>query len=257
MRGTKRAALIHVRTERPSSPAYQRLADRLNDHAARILRAHGWQPALHAAGDASTAATLAAARNADLVIVMGGEDVHPEFYDGDVEYPRSGVHDRRADEAQIAVVHDAVRRGAPILGICRGHQVINVALGGGIVQHLPQDGTHRIDRPHGSKQHSFTPHAIHVTDDRWSHAIDLRTPVQSSHHQAAGRLGSGLTEIAVGHDGVTEAIAHDDAPILGVQWHPEHPAAPAVHLTGLVDGIADRRERNAHLNELRNPRVAA
>ena len=252
-----RVALIHVREERPAAPAYQRLADSLNRRALRTLRNHGWEPNLHAAGDATIASSLAAARNADVVVIMGGEDVHPSFYAGEHDYPRSGVHDLQADDAHITVVRDAVERGTPLLGICRGHQIINIALGGDLVQHLPQDGTHRLDLPHGSKRQSFTPHDIALDDRRWADAIDLASPVQSSHHQAVDRLGTGLTSVATAHDNVIEAIAHTDAPVLGVQWHPEHPSAPARQLTRLIDGLADRAGRNSLTHQFRNPRVAA
>lgn len=252
-----RVALIHVREDRPTAPAYQRLADNLNLRALRTLRDHGWEPSLHAAGDASIASSLAAARNADVVVIMGGEDVHPSFYAGEHDYPRSGVHDLQADDAQITVAREAVERGTPLLGICRGHQIINVALGGDLVQHLPQDGTHRLDLPHGSKRYSFTPHRIELDDQRWADTIDETELVQSSHHQAVGRLGGGLSSVSSAHDGIVEAIAHVDSPVLGVQWHPEHPATPARQLTRLVDGLADRAGRNSLTHQFRNPRVAA
>ncbi|GAA2180256.1 hypothetical protein GCM10009847_17430 [Leucobacter tardus] len=252
-----RVALIHVSDHRPAAPAYQRLADSLNRRALRTLRAHGYDPTVHAAGDASIATSLTAARDADLIVLMGGEDIHPSFYAGAHDYPRSGVHNIHADDAQISLVRDAVDRGTPLLGICRGHQIINVALGGDLVQHLPQDGAHRLDLPHGSKKYSFTPHRVQLHDSDWADAIDAADPVQSSHHQAVGRLGTGLAAVATAHDGVVEAIAHIDAPVLGVQWHPEHPAAPARQLTQLVDGLADRAGRNSIHPHLRNPRVAA
>ncbi len=162
---------------------------------------------------------------------MGGEDVHPSFYGGPTEYPRSGVHSIAADEAQIALVKDAEKRGTPLLAICRGHQVLNVALGGDLIQHLPPESGHRNSQgPDTFKEHGL------ILDAAGALADVVRTDeaVQSSHHQAVGRLGTGLRVAASSVDGVVEAVVHESAPLTGVQWHPEHRSAPDGQLVRLL-----------------------
>lgn len=229
---TRRVALVHGRTEREHAREYQMLVDLLNGQAVTTLRSDGWDVSLHAAGEGSAAEAVRHARSADLVIVLGGEDVHPSFYGGATEYPGSGTHDLRSDEAQLAVIHDAVDRGAPLLGICRGHQLLNVALGGNLLQHLPTDGVHRKQQSIAAESADvrpldpFTPHVVTLHEPLVGAADGSHSLlVQSSHHQAVDHLGTGL-RVAADHGGLVEAIAHEDAPVFGVQWHPEHPAAP-------------------------------
>ncbi|WP_051171932.1 gamma-glutamyl-gamma-aminobutyrate hydrolase family protein [Microbacterium indicum] len=222
-------AVVHVRDARPAAPWYQQLVDRFNRSALATIASLGWRSELVPAGEIGPDASVKAARAADLVLIMGGEDVHPSFYRGAAEYPGSGAHDVAGDEAQIAVVADAALRGAPLLGICRGHQILNVALGGDLVQHLPTTHAHR-----GVGEKRFLEHDLHAIDPALAGAVLAGEPVQSSHHQAVGRLGAGLRAGARGEDGVVEAVVHDAAPIVGVQWHPEHEAARPGQLARLL-----------------------
>ncbi|MDQ4137494.1 MAG: gamma-glutamyl-gamma-aminobutyrate hydrolase family protein [Actinomycetota bacterium] len=221
--------MLHLLDRRDHDSAYGRLLAALNDGALRAIGELGWTPMVHAAAEAGVAGALAVARNADMVLLMGGEDVHPDFYGGPLDYPEGGRHEPAADEAQIAVVQDAAGRGTPVLGICRGMQLLNVAFGGDLVQHLPQSG-HRA--PPGGRD-PFVLHRVQVREDSgFDAAVDEL--VQSGHHQAIGRLGAGLRTVAVGEDGVIEAVVHEQAPVTGVQWHPEHLDAPAGQLTRLL-----------------------
>jgi putative glutamine amidotransferase len=136
----RRIAVLHLRDGRDADPAFGRLLASLNDGALRAVHELGWTPTVHAAAEAAVAESVAVARNAEMVIVMGGEDVHPDFYGGPLDYPGSGVHEPAGDEAQLAVVQDAAERGTPLLGICRGMQLLNVAFGGDLVQHIPTAG---------------------------------------------------------------------------------------------------------------------
>ncbi|MFD1713398.1 gamma-glutamyl-gamma-aminobutyrate hydrolase family protein [Amnibacterium flavum] len=229
---TRRVAVLHVTGEREHNPTYQRLADDLNVSAVATIASLGWQSRLHAAADSSVGSALAIARDSHLIVVVGGEDVRPDFYGGPLDYTGAGSHSAAADEAQLAVIRDAALRGTPVLGICRGHQIINVALGGDLIQHLEETGQHRVPTPGAATR--FTRHTVDLADSSLQHAIAAGEYVQSSHHQAVGRLGDGLRAVAASSDGVVEAITHASLPIVGVQWHPEHTGAPADQLARLL-----------------------
>ncbi|MGO1769124.1 MAG: gamma-glutamyl-gamma-aminobutyrate hydrolase family protein [Microbacterium sp.] len=233
----RRIAVVHLRDARPHAPAYQELVDRLNVSALRTIEELGWRAEMIAASDVGVAAAVAAARRSELVVVMGGEDIHPRFYDGELEYPGSGLHDEQGDEAQLAVVADAAERGTPLLGICRGNQLINVAFGGDLVQHLPTTHAHR-GPVLGSRR--FVEHGLRGIDAELAEAVRADEPVQSSHHQAPGRIGDGLRVAATAEDGVIEAVIHETAPVVGVQWHPEFEASRPGQLSRLLRLIESR-----------------
>ncbi|MET0884841.1 MAG: gamma-glutamyl-gamma-aminobutyrate hydrolase family protein, partial [Mycetocola sp.] len=148
-----------------------------------------------------------------------------------------GHHFEVADAAQIQLVRLAAARRIPVLGICRGHQVINVALGGTLLQHVDDAGHRNIDLP---VEYALVEHPVRlepgsILGERFGrdHIV-----VQSAHHQVVDRLGSGLRAVGWAHDGHIEAIEHDSLPITGVQWHPEALLAPVGQLRVLLDGLA-------------------
>ena len=96
--------MLHPRDRRDHDPAFARLLASLNDGALRAVDELGWTATVHAAAESGVAEAVAVARSADMVLVMGGEDVHPDFYGGPRDHPGSGVHEPAADEAQLAVV---------------------------------------------------------------------------------------------------------------------------------------------------------
>lgn len=243
-----RVAVVHIRNSRPDAPQYQRIVDTLTASTFREIAAMGWDTTPVAAAEAGVSETLRATRNADLVVVLGGEDIDPSFYGGAPEYTGGGRHEPGADEAQIAVVHDAVARGVPLLGICRGHQIINVALGGTLVQHLETVDRHRGKRFH--ENDIFVTHELAVEADSAASAA-LVSPgeiVQSAHHQAIDTLGAGLAVAASADDGGIEAIVHTRAALLGVQWHPEHPNSPAGQLRRILRSTAALGNRESALH---------
>lgn len=234
-------AFVYLRDARPNSPSLHANLEMLNDGALAAISRAGWTPVFAAASDVGVERTREIARSADAVLLMGGEDVHPSFYGGALEYPDSGLHEPIADEAHIHVVRDALTDGRPLLGICRGQQIINVALGGDLIQHLDVSADHRVEpgNTRGEAVGEFVYHPVYLTDAgaRVLGAPGIvrgGEPVLSSHHQAIGRLGQGLVATATAHDGVVEAIAHVSAPIFGVQWHPEHPVTARDQLTRLL-----------------------
>jgi putative glutamine amidotransferase len=229
-------AIVEVTRSRPDRPAYHAKVQTLNATVADAGTDGGWTVVRLAAADLDPAALLDLTDSADALVIVGGEDIDPRFYGADAGYEGETVHYSDADEGQIALVQRAAGRGTPLLGICRGLQIINVALGGDIVQHL-DDGIHRnagvpIDQ-------SLSTHDVHLlaTSELAAALGDTRISVQSAHHQSVGRLGAGLLPVATAPDGLVEAVEHRDVPIVGVQWHPEAPGSPAAQLPLLLASL--------------------
>ncbi len=226
------AMLLHVRDERPHAPHFQRQLTVLNDATLRAVEALGWRGELVAAAQVEEAELLERARRADVVVVLGGEDVDPWFYGGASDYPGSGFHEPIADRVSIAVIRDAVVHGTALLGICRGLQLMNVALGGTLVPDM-----------HGHRSLDADPFVVTpVIVERESAAgsVAAAGPVLCTHHQAIDRLAPGLSVLVRAVDGVVEAVAHDTAPMLGVQWHPEHPDTALTQVGALLRDVMSR-----------------
>ena len=145
---------------------------------------------------------------------------------GDIDPARFGQPDRGSrdidpalDEAQLAILDDFVRAAKPVLGICRGHQVINVYFGGDLIQDLP------TAQAHTARAHADSVHPIALRPGALLRGMYGSAPVvNSAHHQGLGALGRGLIAAASSPDGVNEAAEHESLPILGVQFHPERMA---------------------------------
>ena len=184
----------------------------------------GAQPVLLPVPAAWATAGLAAAADAlvgrlDALVLVGGGDVDPSRY-GQSADPRSGGVDPRRDDLESALAAEAIRQDVPVLAVCRGMQVLNVVLGGALVQHLP-DGL-------GSSGHQPAPGAfgpVEVVTEEGTEVrrvLGPRLEVLCSHHQAIDTLGRGLVVTARSTDGVVEAVELPGARfVVGVQWHPE------------------------------------
>ena len=155
----------------------------------------------------------------DGLVFSGGADLDPDLYGAEPHPETNGVRPERY-RAELALLEAALARDMPVLAVCRGSQVFNVARGGDLVQHLPDVV--------GDEKHKHTPgvfadHDVDVTaGTRLSQLLGDRAPVKSHHHQGYGRLGKGLVESAKAEDGTIEAFedpSHRFA--LGVLWHPE------------------------------------
>jgi putative glutamine amidotransferase len=239
-RTERKLSVVEVTRYRPRDVDYHAYVEVLNSRAASAAERAGWVVDRIAAADVGTAALLELTSASDAIMLMGGEDISPLRYGGATGYPFESQHFDTADEGQIALVHRSLRRGIPLLGICRGLQIINVALGGSIVQDLGPETIHKnIGVP---IRRIMVSHEV-VLDQPTRLARDLgvsSVTVQSAHHQAVARLGEGL--VAVGHapDGVVEAVEHSAAPITGVQFHPEDPGAPEGQLEALIARLSVR-----------------
>lgn len=151
----------------------------------------------------------------DAFLLAGGGDVDPSFYGGPPHPETFGV-DRERDVSELAVARAAVSRDKPVLAICRGAQVLNVALGGTLVSHL--DG-HRTSQNAGvSVEVRAEP------SSRIGRACGERFDGWCSHHQAIDRLGEGLVATAWAPDGVVEGAELPGGWTVAVQWHPERAA---------------------------------
>jgi putative glutamine amidotransferase len=157
------------------------------------------------------------------LLLTGGEDVDPKLY-GAPLHPKLGATNPQRDATELALIEAARERKFPILAICRGPQILNVAFGGTLYQDLPSERPSAINHNPESER-SERSHEVTITaGSRLAAATGAsRMTVNSYHHQAACRVMMGLHVTAVAPDGVIEGIEGDDPAwwVLGVQWHPE------------------------------------
>jgi putative glutamine amidotransferase len=153
------------------------------------------------------------------LLFSGGSDIDPAEYGHDAHPETNNVRPER-DRGELALLTAALERDMPVLAVCRGSQVLNVARGGDLVQHLPEVV--------GDEKHKHTPgvfadHDVEVkVESRLGSLLGDRAPVKSHHHQGFGRLGEGLVETAWAEDGTLEGLEDPGKRFaLGVLWHPE------------------------------------
>lgn len=180
----------------------------------------------------------------DGLILSGGGDIDPARYNAQPA-PQTGSVREDRDTAEFSLLAAAMSRRLPVLGICRGLQVINVARGGSLHQHLPDAVGHD---GHAPVPGAYGAHPVHVAHGSRLAAIlghdevDVPISTPTHHHQAADRLGDGLTATAWATDGTIEAFELDPdvSPfVLAVQWHPEAGDDPSLFLA-LVDAARNR-----------------
>ena len=155
----------------------------------------------------------------DGVLFSGGADLEPSEYGHEPHPETTGTRPER-DRGELALLRAALERDMPVLAVCRGSQVLNVARGGDLVQHLPDVVGH--------EQHKHTPgvfadHEVEVKEGtRLESLLGTRAPVKSHHHQGFGKVGDGLVESAWAEDGTLEALEDPSKRFaVGVLWHPE------------------------------------
>ena len=181
----------------------------------RGVVAAGGSPLLVPPG-ASLEATLAVV---DGLVFSGGSDLDPELY-GAAPHPETSGVIRARDDFELALMRAALERDLPVLAICRGSQVLNVALGGDLEQHVPDRvGTNVHKEVNGV----FAEHDVEVVaGTRLGSLLGDRHDVKSHHHQGFGEVGDGLVVAAQAPDGTVEALESPSRRFtLGVLWHPE------------------------------------
>ena len=178
----------------------------------------------------------------DGLLLSGGADLDPGSYGAESHPETNGVRPER-DQAELALLEGALARDMPVLAVCRGSQVLNVARGGDLVQHLPEVVGHE-----GHKQVPgvFAEHDVDVLPETKLHdVVGERAPVKSHHHQGYGRLGEGLREAARAEDGTVEAIEDPSRRFaLGVLWHPEEGEDAALFQALVEEAKRYREERS-------------
>jgi putative glutamine amidotransferase len=176
----------------------------------------------------------AALPTVDGLLLPGGWDVDPALY-GEQPDSKVGPIDQELDETELKMFRQARERELPVLGICRGQQVINVAMGGSLVQHLEDHDVRALGRSHLA-------HAIKVEPEselgRAAGGGAIR--VNSLHHQAVRSLAPGLRPTARGEDGTVEGLESDDGLIVAVQCHPEELTADAPWARSLFERFVAR-----------------
>ncbi|MGW1781045.1 gamma-glutamyl-gamma-aminobutyrate hydrolase family protein [Streptomyces sp. NPDC002143] len=175
-----------------------------------VQRAGGLAAMLPPDAPEHAAATVA---RLDGLVIAGGPDVEPVRYGAEPD-PRTGAPAPERDAWELALIDAALAADVPLLGICRGLQLLNVALGGTLTQHI--DGHAEVVGVFGS--HPVKP----VPGTLYAEVVAEETSVPTFHHQAVDRLGTGLVPSAYAADGTVEAVELPSAGwVLGVQWHPE------------------------------------
>ena len=170
----------------------------------------------------------------DALLLSGGEDVEPTRYAAVTPDPALR-YDEERDDFELTLARAALEAGLPILAICRGCQLLNVALGGSLVPHLPDD---EIDHANTDEHRSVLRHTVEVAPDSMlAQALGRRgaVGVNSFHHQAVERPGSGVRVTAHAPDGTIEAFELPGRPVLAVQWHPEMHAGTDPIFTWFVE----------------------
>jgi putative glutamine amidotransferase len=182
----------------------------------------------------------------DGLLLAGGADIDPATY-GQRPHPETQETVPQRDAFEIALTRAAIEHDIPVLGICRGMQLINVALGGSLIQHLPE---HLGHEEHCKVTGSFdgSDHEVEVLEGTLAIRVigEARHATKSHHHQGVDRLGTGLQVSAVAHaDGLIEALELPERGfVLGVQWHPEADAASPV-IEGLIEAARERARGRA------------
>jgi putative glutamine amidotransferase len=181
----------------------------------------------------------------DGLVFAGGSDLDPELY-GAAAHPETAGVVRERDDFELSLMQAALEADVPILAVCRGSQVLNIARGGGLEQHLPDRVGHE---GHRETPGLFSEHEVEVADG--SHLADVlgaRAEVKSHHHQGYGEVGAGLVETARAADGTVEALEDPSRTFaVGVLWHPEEGEDLALFEALVAQAEAFRSARSGHV----------
>jgi putative glutamine amidotransferase len=205
----------------------------------RAVRRAGMEPVILAGGDPRTAVRILSRVHA--LLLIGGGDMDPSIYGAEAHAAVYGVDSDR-DALEIDLVQEARSADLPVLAVCRGAQVVNVALGGTLTQHLPDVSGSMV---HRDDNDPTLAHPVKVTPGtRLAEISGVETVTGASHHhQAVDRLGRGLVVSARADDGVIEALETERGWLVAVQWHPEETAGNDPVQQSLFDALAQEATR--------------
>lgn len=179
-----------------------------------------------------------ALQNINAVLILGGADADPACYGQRSTVDTMYGINRDADQFELDLIRRAIAQNLPVLGICRGVQLINIAYGGDLIQEIGPDTIHNSSADNSiMTSHPVTP----ISGSRLGTIYKGRTiSVRSGHHQAVDRVGKGLLVTARAEDGIVEALeAEGPQWIVGVQWHPEDQEAPPEDLAILISSFVE------------------
>ncbi|WP_169816090.1 gamma-glutamyl-gamma-aminobutyrate hydrolase family protein [Nocardia miyunensis] len=223
-----------------------------SDYAACVRRADGIPAYLP-----YEAGTAEAIRRFDGLIVTGGQDIHPGRWGGDQSVipadadPRynSSAHDTSRDAYEAALICAAIDERIPVLGVCRGHQMLNVALGGRLVDDLPPSELSHYSAD-AAPTDGESDHVVTFAPGSTLYGVyGPQARVNSWHHQAVDTCGADLVVTARARDGVVEAIEIPGREVVGVQWHPEWQSTPDPLFEWLMRAAAASRRNKARIDE--------
>ena len=219
---------------------YSRAVVTPRGYAEAVTRAGGWPALIDPVGDPEGLLD-----RFDGLVLSGGPDLDPATY-GQAPHAKTYGVDAAIDEFELALVRDAIARETPTLAVCRGFQVLNVALGGTLHQHILEDpgvpAHGRPGEPNGGREQEVT------VDPGTLLAKVMGAPrvlVSCHHHQAVDRVGTGLRVVARADDGIVEGLELDPPGtwLLAVQWHPEDTAANDDAQQHLFDELVQQAAR--------------
>jgi putative glutamine amidotransferase len=212
----------------------------------RAVLGAGGLPLILPVASAEPALIEAYLETIDGLILTGGADIHPSFY-GQTVLERCGEIDEERDRFEMELVRAARSRDLPLLGICRGLQVVNVALGGSLYQDLSYrqetDPAHQSPR----ERRGEPAHVVAIMEgSRLAELLDVRElDVTSTHHQIIRDLAPDLTVNAIAPDGVIEGVEGAGRFLLAVHWHPERMVARHPEQLALFRALVEAAERNS------------
>ncbi|WP_427133647.1 gamma-glutamyl-gamma-aminobutyrate hydrolase family protein [Pseudarthrobacter sp. S9] len=200
-------------------------ANELFDYIVELVREGGGEPVLLAAAPADGGRLEAELKALDGVVLPGGGDLDPGLYGKEQSAVCYDVN-RSQDQLDLAVARQSIDAGLPVLGICRGHQLLNVLYGGTLIQDMaPGTVVHNEPAPvHGAGPWAW--HEVQVQAGTkvaalYGSAAGVTMKIASGHHQAVARVADGLAVTAVAEDGTIEALEDPERWVASVQWHPE------------------------------------
>lgn len=202
----------------------------------RQVEAAGGRPLVLPPSDDGVEETIEALHG---ILFSGGADIDPSVYGQEAHPATTGTRPDR-DRGELALLRAALERDVPVLAVCRGFQLLNVARGGDLQQHLPDVVG---DEKHKHTPGAFADHEVEIAaGSRLAALVGGRAPVKSHHHQGVGRVGAGLVETAWAEDGTLEAVEDPSRRFaLGVLWHPEE-GEDAALFRALVEAAAAYRD---------------